>query len=105
MVMDDATAEMTHDTAHWLRTGLGDYLVLAEPQSGCIGLLNPLAAWVLEAKTARLTDAEIASSLATQFGIDISFAHLPSGTRRYLALKKGGQNEDILAFGATESSS
>lgn len=54
----------------WSRASLGDHRVLAEPVSGCIGILNPLAAWVLKAREAGLCADEIAAHLATQFGLD-----------------------------------
>jgi hypothetical protein len=72
--MKNRNLGVTKSTSQWLQASLNDYLVLAEPLSGCIGLLNPVAAWVVEAKTADLTNTEIASSLATRFDIDIQSA-------------------------------
>ena len=62
------------DLQGWLQTRLGDHLVFAEPSSGCIGLLNPLATWILEARDAQLSDTEIATSLADQFSLDAASA-------------------------------
>ncbi len=52
----------------WLRAPLGEHLVLADPPSGRVFLLDPLACLVWEAQAEGIDPEETAELLAERFG-------------------------------------